>query len=262
MRRALRIATCAGFVWLLVCNGAVVAQSREEPGPPQGLAAPPPPPSAPVRVVIVRSPDHVASARDSERASRFLSEADLKAQLRAAQAAEGQITAAWVAAGLSLLGTLFLAATFWDTRRTSRRQLRAYLDFDDITLTSMGEDGDASDWWEARFRVRNFGETPAFGVTIDARSKRAWAADVQVIDDRKPPQPIGGISRGDDFAYRVGIYISQDDKVRIANDDTAIWFEAEITYRDAFGSLRKTTAIWEVTAEPGLSMREGSHVMT
>lgn len=126
----------------------------------------------------------------------------------------------------------------------------------------LGEDGDASDWWEARFRVRNFGETPAFGVTIDARSKRAWAADVQVIDDRKPPQPIGGISRGDDFAYRVGIYISQDDKVRIANDDTAIWFEAEITYRDAFGSLRKTTAIWEVTAEPGLSMREGSHVMT
>ena len=260
MKRALGVALWVAFCGSVAVPCVAIAQENVKPAVPTLVKDPSA--TGPVSVAILRSPDEIRTQSEVDRANRSLTERDLAAQVRAADAAERQITAAWVAAILSGIGTMLLAATLWDTRRTSRRQLRAYLDFDDTELEAVEASGDASDWWEARFRVKNVGETPAFGVTIDVRSHRPWRPDVVVIDDRKTPQPIGGITRGDDFTYRVATYIALQDKERIAGDDTVVWFEAVVAYRDTFGRRRRTSAIWDVTAEPGLALREGSHVMT
>ena len=197
MKRALGVALWVAFCGSVAVPCVAIAQENVKPAVPTLVKDPSA--TGPVSVAILRSPDEIRTQSEVDRANRSLTERDLAAQVRAADAAERQITAAWVAAILSGIGTMLLAATLWDTRRTSRRQLRAYLDFDDTELEAVEASGDASDWWEARFRVKNFGETPAFGVTIDVRSHRPWRPDVVVIDDRKTPQPIGGITRGDAF---------------------------------------------------------------
>jgi len=105
-----------------------------------------------------------ASGCVDERISR---QSELCAQWSAADAAHEASIATWAAVVLSFFGTLFIVLTFAETRRTARRQLRAYV-VTDVSALFIGEGGHI----EAEVLIMNKGQTPAF--------KTRWAGNIVV----------------------------------------------------------------------------------
>ncbi|MDP1913187.1 hypothetical protein [Brevundimonas sp.] len=202
-------------------------------------------------------------AAQSERDAR-----DLAAQESMAVSADGQLTEVaiqtWLVGWSVFLGGFALiisGVTLWITVTTTRTQLRAYLDISEVDFTRLNDTLACEDFC-ASFKLKNFGETPAFHVVIDGRTQRPWRDDVDVIDDRKADLPIGGITRGDSFTYQVNVKMTRQDHQRIAGGEKVIWLDVDVRYRDAFGKERATKGILDLSSDLELHIREGSHVLT
>ncbi len=104
---------------------------------------------------IVPEDDKGCEDREDKRSS------DLCAQWKAADAAHDAANYTWLAVGLSFLGTVFVALTFWDQRQVSRAQLRAYVSIQAGKLEQWSQE-DGSRIVEFNFTMKNAGTTPAY----------------------------------------------------------------------------------------------------
>jgi hypothetical protein len=96
--------------------------------------------------------------------------ADLCAQWRAVdqivesnRLASVNVKLALLISMLIFVGTAFVGWTFWETRSTSRRELRAYLFVESIGL-GVANAGPAKGQPGAVIKIKNFGQTPAYRV--------------------------------------------------------------------------------------------------
>ena len=159
-------------------------------GQPSGPATP-----APLPVVIVETPAQAESREKGETESTEHERLDLKAQEKAADAAEAQVTPNRIGAFLTVVGTV---AIFWTllltqqslnlSRRTSAAELRAYLGVHSYEALHMPDGG-----VDLSLRVQNFGQTPA------VRLRCVWA----IVTG--PPGPIA-----DAYDFPVGQTKHQD----------------------------------------------------
>ena len=119
----------------------------------------------PLAVTIVERPEQANASERREAESRKHDARDLDAQIRAAKAAEEQVSPAWLAAILSFIGTILIVWTLCLTRQankiardTANRQLRAYVGAS-IEEPFFGRDGRLA---RIRLNIFNSGATPAY----------------------------------------------------------------------------------------------------
>jgi hypothetical protein len=115
-------------------------------------------------------------------------ESDLCAQWKAADAASDAAQYAYWTMLLGFAGTLLLVATFWETRQTSRAELRAYITVDPKVLRLFAKTGEV----DAGLAILNTGKTPAFNAL--------WAGNIVVSTDEKLERDLGVT----DFRYPQG----------------------------------------------------------
>ena len=98
---------------------------------------------------------------------------DLCTQWKAADAARDTANYALAGIWLGLLGTVLIVATFWETRKTSRLELRAYITHQDTT-TFYFETAGVLDKIQFTFAWKNSGPTPATRIRVS--HNRHWFA--------------------------------------------------------------------------------------
>ena len=160
---------------------------------------------------------------------------DLCAQWKAADAATDAAEYAWWTLCLSFFGTSLLIWTLWETRNTSRRQLRAYLMVDDVTATIDGDN------FIATLRWLNCGLTPAHNVRVAVKLDLAHLANFEAL----PPPQDGGIHIGSGKGFKS---IESLTAFEFHGHDVAIeqlWLYARVTYADIFGRSHKTDVCFE-----------------
>lgn len=141
------------------------------------------PNSSPLPVMVLETPAQAQSTalRDAK-ADRHDAE-DLDAQVRAADAAERQISPAWAAAFLSFVGTILISITLAvslldlkHAREATRQSLRAYVYVDGGKVVWYNEGV------RATLKIRNGGTTPARCFSLSGVVEYR-----QLTDDLTPP---------------------------------------------------------------------------
>lgn len=143
---------------------------------------------------------------------------------------------------LTLAGTWFLVWTFIETRDTTRRQLRAYIDIGGVRPVTFGVEKQ----FLANVSFRNCGETPAYNITNRHRlfvSSRPYPPDVDSLEPMET-QSEGYLGPGGTGSTDAGfgdLLIAQDTYDRIIAKTVDIILRGEIRYRDAFRRWHVTT---------------------
>jgi hypothetical protein len=184
---------------------------------------------------------------------------DLCAQWKAADAALDAAKYSFWGLGIGVIGTIFLVATFWETRKTARAQIRAYVGVEPITLRINAATGEAS----VDLKILNNGSTPAF--------KTHWAGNVVIsIDDKMErdllvtPEPGKGVIpqgraaktaiHGQQFATAT-LYahpdLNIDDIKAIIAGDKTLYVFGFVMYEDAFEISRLTKFCFASGEIPG-----------
>jgi hypothetical protein len=174
---------------------------------------------------------------------------DLCAQWKAADAAKNAATATWLAVALSFVGTLLIAMTFWETRKTSRAELRAYLWFKDFDLHVFPSE-ERSDHWRTRLecKIHNGGQTPAYDC-LHMGNLVAFTEDEAVAHFTKsvPPPRLGkpipyAVHNGSETnaAFNAHQEISPALAKEIEAEKRRLYAFGAVEYRDTFGISRKT----------------------
>jgi cell division septation protein DedD len=157
----------------LVLSGLALAQAPEKQGIPQVApaiesqptnkpeAAKPTTQSIPLKVQIIESQVDVEHNQAREQKTDQHDAEDLDAQVRAANAAERQIWFTKANMALAFIGTILIVATFWETRKANRVQLRAYINVEYATI-NYGATGTA----KTKVVLKNTGQTPARHVMV------------------------------------------------------------------------------------------------
>lgn len=123
---------------------------------------------------IVEAINSIAAEKDAGcegREDRRSSE--LCAQWKAADSAKRAAVATWFAVIFSFIGTVLVAATFWEQRKVARAELRAYVGVTAVGLLVSGTDGSAI----AELKIANNGRTPAFNTR--------WAGNIVIRAERQ-----------------------------------------------------------------------------
>ena len=172
-------------------------------------------------------------------------DSDLCAQWKAADASSAAANYAFWAVILSSIGTVFLIYTFWDQRKTSRAELRAYIGVRPTKLhTIAGADGG----FEAQIEIFNAGSTPAYdlvyGGNIIVGTADWLEAELSRTDKRTE------IGRPHPFTLQPGentkascassIVISRQIAEGLAQRELYAVLFGFVRYRDAFGKTRTT----------------------
>jgi hypothetical protein len=122
--------------------------------------------------------------------------------------------------------------------RTAKRQLRAYVGVDEVSITGVERDKKPMIY----VRIKNYGQTPAYSVKYWADIVIAKKLPVEsAFEDRKwsgesvldPSSTFGIYSETTDV-------LPADDADAIGSDTQRIYFMARLVYRDAFGKKRTT----------------------
>lgn len=212
----------------------------------QGIASPTPTPKeqanqrarndwdqpAPVRVEVVESAGQAIANEAREAKSDHHDAEDLKAQIRAAQAAEDQVFPAWLAAILSFIGSLLIVWTLVETRRANRisretmfRQLRAYVTVEGAEKTWDHLGGEDDGYQVVRITLHNSGATPAINMTISHLRTEVHDGQLcQVTKSRNLPD-IGGQAKQ---IINLAWYCWRD--IFHATSDAPKFISGEITY--------------------------------
>jgi hypothetical protein len=172
-------------------------------------------------------------------------DSELCAQWKAADAANNAAEYALWTMLLGFVGTMLLVLTFWETRKTARAELRAYVAVDIIRMTLNGRTGQA----EVEIRVCNQGQTPAFN--------SVWCGNVVISTDekierdlgvtpREPPKEgrgtpttINGNQSASGSLYNHRPFTKDELLAAIAGEKSLFVF-GFVIYRDAFGTRRDT----------------------
>ncbi|MEP6785084.1 MAG: hypothetical protein ABI898_05000 [Sphingomonadales bacterium] len=155
---------------------------------------------------------------------------DLCAQWKAADAAREAADYSFWTLLISAVGTSLLIWTLWETRETSRRELRAYLMVDTISA-SMEDDG-----FVATLRWLNCGQTPAHIVRV------AIKLDIGRVPNFKTLSPLqdGSTHLGSGKGFKSIQSLSVFEFHGHTASDEQIWLYARVTYADIFGRSHKT----------------------
>jgi hypothetical protein len=212
----------------------------------------------PVRVI--ESAADSEHTREREAKSDEHDAKDLKAQERAANAAEKQILPTWAAAILTAFGTGLLVWNLFETRKsnkisedTAKRQLRAY-----VYVVPQNDEHFSWDkhgrFQGCRLAIRNLGVTPAYKV------RHAFVAEILPGGENeihKWPEPI---VKDSDFVLHSGevgsnfnVIINDPDHAHInpqcaspakinavMGGDSSIWVWGVVKYEDAFQDHHET----------------------
>lgn len=254
------MSACAAIAALLLANSGGGDQEAErqhnDAGSHHGKGATL---TAPPITEHIAAPDQKHASREGEAKSRGDElQADWKAADAAADAAKYALWSAWIA----MAGTVMLVLTFWEQRKVGRAQVRAYLDVKEMRFEVAP---DPPGGWKGvlDIEIGNFGETPAFNVLVEARWMRPTKPDVTVVDESRPPDPIGGISRGDTYSLRRVFKFAPDDPRRFAAGERVLWCDVRIDYKDTFGRKRFTSLTIDINnALNDVFIMDGSHKMT
>lgn len=180
---------------------------------------------------------------------------DLCAQWKAADAARDAAEYAWMTMILGFVGTVLLVLTFWETRKTSRAELRAYVSVEPAKLVLNAQTGEA----EVEIKVSNQGQTPAFksvwagNVVISTRE--AMEKNIKVTPRARPktgrgvPSTINGHQFANGSLYNDKTF-SKEMLVSCINGDTSIYVFGFVWYEDAFGTQRETMICYEADRLP------------
>ena len=125
------------------------------------------PEDAALPIIIIQSPADASHSQDRETKADKHDTDDLDAQIRAAEAAKKQISPAWAAVGITLLGTVFV---FWNLQevrganaiaeRAIHAHVRPWIGLAKATLKPLSDGLPA----EIAVEVENFGQSPALRV--------------------------------------------------------------------------------------------------
>jgi hypothetical protein len=167
---------------------------------------------------------------------------DLCAQWGAVDAARNAAYATWAAVFLSFVGTFLIFLTFRETRRTSRRELRAYVSVlpKGLPVFTVGEKP------RATIAIANGGTTPAYEVT--------QYGTVMVAEFPMKSDPLAGeiehhgvrgfttLHRGDSYGAPIECHeeLSQADLDAFRSGEKVIYVIGNVDYRDAFNQARRT----------------------
>ena len=180
---------------------------------------------------------------------------NLCAEWKAADAARDAAEYSLWGLGIGIVGTAFLVLTFWETRKTSRAQLRAYVGVEVRTLRINAPDGKAS----VDLDISNNGVTPAF--------KAKWAGnivistldqierDLLVTPDDNPKgrateTTIHGGNAADGTLHALPDLKVEDLQAVIAGEKS-IYILGFVWYDDAFGCARQTKFCYSSGQVPG-----------
>jgi hypothetical protein len=167
----------------------------------------------------------------------------------------------WVA-----ITTLALVFPAWLTivyaRRTSERQLRAYVNIVSARITY----NDELDIWESRIEQRNVGQTPAYDVRIFGVLELAeWPLDESKLkpindEDADASRYVLGPNSGRtkiDRPYNLGLFKLSFKKLRRGTWDEPsrqmLVAHGSIFFRDVFGHRRRTDYRYYVGGKEGLN---------
>lgn len=171
---------------------------------------------------------------------------DLCAQWKAADAARDAANYAWLAILLGFSGTVLLVLTLWETRKTSRAELRAYLFLDAETpigpfKIAVGEAP------SGMIHIKNFGQTPAYGIvcqrgTMDGPwpipDDFCFPEDDTYIIETGASLPPGATTSFPIFKEGQSVSQKAFDEIMAGSATFYIW--GRIKYRDVFGRLHRT----------------------
>jgi hypothetical protein len=166
---------------------------------------------------------------------------DLCAQWNAVDAARNAAKATWAAVFLSFFGTCLIALTFWETRKATRRQLRAYLILSEMNQPIL----EVGKKFGVRIVCKNGGQTPAHDATITAYvGARKKPADDSTFDvpalDEEPS--IISVGSGETISAQpdLGGIIEQQHFDAYKAGSIGIYTWGTVEYRDIFNKRHKT----------------------
>jgi hypothetical protein len=220
-----------------------------------------------------KSADDIAHDKEREQKSDIHEGLDLQAQQDAARAAErsakagqGQENAAWGQFALSFLGTVLLLVSLKYTRDalkltsraldesrkasaaaeasvvvasdTAKKQLRAYVYVDEITVENIDDPTNAY----AKIMIKNGGQTPAY----ELRNKTGRV--IRLVNDDSDFPMIGPVETGSKSVMnptgiskiRVDLDYSNDVISAIQDGRVILFLFGRIIYRDAFGDEQES----------------------
>jgi hypothetical protein len=186
--------------------------------------------------------DHKESATSNPSSTKDDTETDYKEGQKQAGANHINIILlianVMMAAGTCVLA-LFAMGQFWIARDSERRQLRAYVNIEKVTITGVDIPGRA----QIEIHVTNAGLTPARGVHMrgSARKDIYPAEKPFVLSTDAPIKSRRDVGPGHSFNPKIGFNISEKQIREIEQGKYAIWMFGDIKYRDVFGVDHSTS---------------------
>ena len=259
--------------WMPHPGPAVEAETQREA---RGGRHPSEPPPVPVRIIQTIEEAEYNAAREAK--SDQHDAEDLKAQVRAADAASEQIAPSWAAAVLSGIGTILLVWTLCETRKTakaavagvkaanraakaaeqanleSRYSQRAWVSFSKLQPSAdIGDDGKVL-CFHFKFVWSNSGPTPAINATMRFASFNAANSynfrtfpEHLLIGDNERATTIGPSLP----AYSGSFELTREHIEMIIGKTRRVFFWSRVEYFDIFNSvdLRVSEVCLEVTSD-------------
>lgn len=154
------------------------------------------------------------------------------------------------------LGTLGL---WFVTRRlvkaaenTAERQLRAYVFLDNAFFENSG-----TDTWTIRYRIKNFGQTPAHKVEVaDIVKVVEWKGKGTMIPQPIDGMPLGSMAPGGDFFDNDPVLADRCNPHDLASGVNAIYLVGIIKYTDVFKVDRWTRFQYYIGGDVGCIGKE------
>jgi hypothetical protein len=137
---------------------------------------------------------------------------------------------ALIATAVGFLQFLALIATVAVIRGSAKRQLRAYVYLENAHF----------EWtdtlnWKITYRIRNFGQTPAYKVKLVELAKVvAWNNGAPIIPAQTKNISLGAMAPGGDFVDNEAKLEGTTTRDDLVHGRNAIYLVGAITYRDAF----------------------------
>jgi hypothetical protein len=196
----------------------------------------------PTRSEQPQEPDKATEPCKAGEDKRF---SDLCAQWKAADASKNAADYSFWTIIVSSVGTGLLIWTLWETRETSRRELRAYIMVDSASAI-LDEGG-----FKAVIKWLNCGQTPAHDVRVSTMLDISSCPDFKKL----PPLHDGNIHMGGGKGFKsqenLSILEFQGRNAAVES----VWFYARVTYRDLFKRKRRTDICLEYAG--GTEFRAG-----
>jgi hypothetical protein len=136
-------------------------------------------------------------------------------------------------------GTIGMAIVIYfqyrNSRNNSEKQLRAYVGIDSEDVLSYPEN--STERMLARFKIENFGKTPAYEFTYWL-NHQVFSASEATFDNVPAPNPVYSALNPRAITH-IHVNLTEEEwtdaEKRMADNDSSFYFWGEIRYNDVFG---------------------------